>query len=309
MNIGLIDVDGHNFPNLALMKISAWHKERGDTVEWWWSDFIHYDIVYMSKVFSYSEDVAAPINADTVIKGGTGYAITMDGMKEAYSKEADPQLPQEIESIYPDYSLYQEWGTDTAIGFLTRGCPRNCGFCHVAGKEGLHSRKVANLEQFWSGQKNIEIMDPNILASPDRMELLEQLKNSRAKVNFNQGLDIRLMTQEIAILLGEMRIKRLHFAWDNPQDDLEKHFLQFAEWYRRKDPAGKVVYVLTNYTSTPEEDLHRVYALRDMGYDPYVMIYNKAQAPQHTRHLQRWCNNRLIFRAVRNFEDYDPKRG
>ena len=79
MKIGLIDVDGHNFPNLALMKLSAWHKAKGDTVEWWWSDMVHYDVVYMSKVFSseYSPDVPEPLNADQVIKGGTGYAIDL----------------------------------------------------------------------------------------------------------------------------------------------------------------------------------------------------------------------------------------
>lgn len=236
MRIGLIDVDGHNFPNLALMKISAWHKGRGDTVEWWWSDFTQYDVVYMSKVFSASEDVEPPINAERVVKGGTGYAITMENGREAYKKDLDPPLPADIEATYPDYALYEAWGTDTAIGFLTRGCPRNCGFCHVAGKEGLQSRKVADLSQFWRGQKHIEIMDPNILASPDRTNLLEQIRDSRAVVNYNQGLDIRLMTQEIAEILGETRIKRLHFAWDNPADNLERYFAQFSGWYKRKSP-------------------------------------------------------------------------
>lgn len=81
MRVGLIDVDGHNFPNLALMRISAYHKANGDEVEWWWTDLIHYDIVYMSKVFSdaYSSDVPEPMNCDKVIKGGTGYAISLQG--------------------------------------------------------------------------------------------------------------------------------------------------------------------------------------------------------------------------------------
>lgn len=311
MKIGLIDVDGHNFQNLALMKLSAWHKAKGDTVEWWWTDLIRFDLVYMAKVFSaeYSPDVPEPVNAGKVIKGGTGYAITMEGGVEVYHPERDLPLAPEVEHIYPDYSLYPELTKETAFGFLTRGCPRGCGFCHVQRKEGPTSHQVAELSEFWHGQKNINLMDPNILACREREKLLEDLVASRAYVDFNQGLDIRLMSKSVADLLGAMRVKRLHFAWDNPEDDLRPYFARFSEWYRRKDPAGKVVYILTNFNSTHEQDLFRVYALRDLGFDPYVMIYNKAAAPQETRYLQRWCNNRLIYRAQPDFSKYDPKRG
>ena len=311
MRVGLIDVDGHNFPNLALMKLSAWHKAQGDTVEWWWSDFLHYDLVYMSKVFSneYSPDVPEPLNADRVIKGGTGYAIDLENGVEVYHKERDQVLPPEIESICPDYSIYPELAKDTAHGFLTRGCPRGCAFCHVAKKEGRQSCQVAELAEFWRGQRIIEIMDPKILACKDREKLLELLAASRAYVDFNQGLDIRLTDRDVADLIGRIRVQRLHFAWDNPKDDLRDHFARFSEWYRRKDPSQKVVYVLTNFGSTLEEDLYRIYTLRDLGYDPYVMIYNKPSAPQEVRYLQRWCNNRLIFLAQPDFSKYDPKRG
>jgi hypothetical protein len=311
MKIGLIDVDGHHFPNLALMKLSAWHKARGDTVEWWWSDLFHYDIVYMAKVFSdtYTQDHPEPMNTERVIKGGTGYAITLENGREVYNPERDKPLAPEIEHIYPDYSIYPDLTANTAYGFLTRGCPRGCHFCHVAGKEGRTSIKVADLSEFWRGQRNINLMDPNILACPDRWGLLEQLVASRAYVDFNQGLDIRLMDKNVADLLGKMRIERLHFAWDNPAEDLRPHFERFSKWYRRKDPSKKGVYVLTNFNSTLEEDLGRIYALRDMGYSPYVMIYNKDQAPKEVRYLQRWCNNRLIFKAQPDFRKYDPKRG
>ena len=143
--IGLIDVDGHHFPNLCLMKLSQWHKDHGDTVEWYRPDTPMYDAVYMSKVFSaaYSPDIHTPTNAKKVIKGGTGYAIWLVGGKEVYHPAYDPPLKPEIESCYPDYSLYPEytgWGKSlarqTAYGFLTRGCPRACEFCHVAPKEG-----------------------------------------------------------------------------------------------------------------------------------------------------------------------------
>lgn len=299
MKIGLIDVDGHHFPNLALMKLSAWHKRQGDEVEWWWG-FGQYDRLYLSKVFdeTYSPDIPEPFNATEIIKGGTGYGL-------------DSKLPDEVEHTFPDYSLYPKltgFGgpvkEQTAFGFLTRGCPRGCPFCIVAGKEGRQSVKVADLSEFWRGQGNIELLDPNLLACPERMSLLEQLADSKAKVNFNQGLDIRLTTPEIAAALGRIRVKRLHFAWDNPCDDLRQHFLNFNEWYPRKSPSGKAVYVLVNFDSTMEENLYRIYTLRDLGYDPYVMVYDKPNAPTEIKRLQRWCNSKFIFRSCTEFENY-----
>ena len=129
MMIGLIDVDGHHFPNLALMRISVWHKSKGDTVEWWWSDLIHYDIVYMSKIFSdaYSRDVPEPMNAGKVIKGGTGYAIRLEDGKEVFDKDKHQNLDPEIEKMFPDYSIYPQF--DFAVSMTSRGCPRGCAFC------------------------------------------------------------------------------------------------------------------------------------------------------------------------------------
>ena len=292
MKIGLIDVDGHNFPNLALMKISAWHKKQGDTVEWCFP-LDHYDIVYQSKVFddTYSPDIEWIPNADKIIKGGTGYGL-------------DNKLPDEIEHIYPDYSIYPELTKNTAYGFLTRGCPRHCDFCIVGDKEGLRSTKVANLSEFWRGQKNIVLLDPNILACKDRMELLDQLIKSKAVVDFSQGLDIRLTNEAIADKLNQIRVKRLHFAWDNPNQDFTPYFKRFTEAYKRKSSSGKVVYVLVNFNSTMEQNLYRIYTLRDLGYDPYVMVYDKPNAPKEIRDLQRWVNNKFIFRKCERFEDY-----
>lgn len=293
MKIGLIDVDGHNFPNLALMKISAWHKQRGDTVEWCFP-LDYYDIVYQSKVFdnTYSPDIDWTPNADVIHKGGTGYGL-------------DNKLPDEIEHMYPDYSIYPELTKDTAYGFLTRGCPRHCDFCIVGDKEGLRSTKVADLSEFWSGQKNIVLLDPNILACKDRMELLDQLIESKAIVDFSQGLDIRLTNEAVAEKLSRIRVKRLHFAWDNAEQDLTPFFKRFTEAYTRKSSSGKVVYVLTNFNSTMEQNLYRIYTLRDLGYDPYVMVYDKPNAPKEIRDLQRWVNNRFIFRKCKLFEDYE----
>lgn len=304
MRIGLIDVDGHNFPNLALMRISAHHKARGDIVEWWWSDFVHYDIVYMSKIFSdaYSPDVPAPINADKVVKGGTGYAIHLQDGKEVFNKEEDKDLPAGIEKMFPDYSIYPQF--PYAVSMTSRGCPRGCAFCHVAAKEGRCSIKVANVSDFWCGQDEIKVLDPNITACRDKRDLMQQYVDTKAKIDFTQGLDIRLLNQRDIEDLNKMRIGTLHFAWDNPQDDLKSKFQDFAKGFRRKTNIG-TVYCLTNFNSTLSQDLYRIYTLRDLGYDPFVMVYNKPAAPKEIRRLQRWCNNKIIFKSTTRFEDYN----
>jgi radical SAM superfamily enzyme YgiQ (UPF0313 family) len=293
MRIGLIDVDSHNFPNLALMKLSAYFKSRGHAVEWW-SEAGEYEKVLISKVFSseYTKDVPDPRNALEVYRGGT-----------AYGKQ-DHQLPPEVEQAYPDYSLYSSLTQETAFGFLTRGCPRNCPFCIVSEKEGRQSRKVADLEQFWSGQNTVKLLDPNIAAAPDAEELMQQLVDSRAIIDFTQGLDIRLMSDSKIALLNQMRIRRLHFAWDNLNAGMEQHFKNFTEKYKRKSCSHKVVYVLTNFNSSMEENLYRIYKLRELGYDPYVMVYNKHEAPKEVKRLQRWVNNRKIWRKCERFEGY-----
>lgn len=289
MKIGMIDVDGHNFPNLALMKISAYHKSKGNQVEWW-NGLMRYDIVYQTKVFdeTYSKDNEFVVMADKVIRGGTGYGL-------------DNKLPDEIEHIYPDYYLYGI--TDTAYGFLTRGCPRHCKFCIVGDKEGLVSHKVANLDEFYKGQKKLEILDPNILASADAIDLLKQVRDSGARVNYNQGLDIRFMTDEAAEILNQTNIETIHFAWDNYEfktyECLKRNRDKFDLDERRLR-----VYVLTNFNTTHEQDLERVEKLRELKYDPYVMVYDKPNAPRVTKRLQRYVNNKFIFRSCDSFEEY-----
>lgn len=298
MNIGLIDVDGHNFPNLALMKISAYHKAKGDNVEWC-IPLMPYDIVYQSKVFNdtYSKDITFTPIADKIIKGGTGYGL-------------DNTLPHEIEHIYPDYSLYPELTKDTAYGFLTRGCHNGCKFCVVSKKEGVISKKVANLNKFWDGQKYIKLLDPNLLNCNEHIELLGQLVDSKAYVDFTQGLDIRLTNEQNIDLINQIKIKEIHFAWDNAKHNLVPYFKRYKALTKHK-PHGHygTVYCLTNFGSTMEENLYRIYTLRDMGFNPYVMIYDKPNAPKEIRFLQRWCNNKKIFRSCTRFEDFDHKKG
>ena len=295
MRIGLCDIDSHNWPNLCLMKLSAYHKARGDHVEWWRPEG-RYDRVYKSRVFTdtYSQDTITVTNAGEVVCGGTGYG-------------PGPNLPDVVEHTCPDYSIYPQF-SGIAYGFLSRGCPRNCGFCLVSDKEGRRSIQVADLAEFWNGQKEVKLLDANLLACPDHEKLILQLAESRAYVDFSQGLDIRLITPDNVALLNRVRTKAIHFAWDNPDIDLTPDFRRFLELTAIKNVRKRKVYVLTNYGSTHEQDLYRVEILRGMGYDPYVMVYDRPSAPAITRQLQRWVNNKRIFHTVPNFADYIPGR-
>ena len=167
---------------------------------------------------------------------------------------------------------------------------------------------MADLSEFWGGQKEIKLLDANLLACPDHEKLILQLAESRAWVDFSQGLDIRLITPDNVVLLNKVRTKAVHFAWDNPDVDLTPYFRRFLDLTNIHSASRRRVYVLTNYSSTHEQDLYRVETLRDMGYDPYVMIYDRPSAPPVTRQLQRWVNNKKIFYTVRDFADYIPGR-
>lgn len=302
IKIRLIDVDGHNFPNIPLMKISAYHKKNGDDVGWY-NPLIDWqappDKVFMSKVFTFTPDYQYPVNGKEIIKGGTGYNYPSGGEK----------LSEEIEHIYPDYKLYPQF-KNTAYGFLTRGCPRGCDFCIVKDKEDRKSVKVADLNEFWDGQKNIVLLDPNMFACKDWKDLSRQLINSKAWVDFSQGCDIRIMGAEKAEYLKQIKVKQVHFAWDRYEDKniiipKFKELKEILGWDKRKLP----VYVLTNFNTTFEQDLERVYLLKDLGYWPYVMIYNKQNTKPSdlVRKLQRWVNNRTIFESCKSFEEYNKK--
>ena len=288
MKIGLIDVDSHNFPNLALMKISAYHKLNGDDVSMYMSLF-DYDKIYMSKVFTFTKDIKIKHDC-TIEKGGTGYDL-------------QKKLPEEIDNIYPDYSLYDI--TDTAYGYLTRGCPRGCNFCIVSEKEGNKTKQLYKLSQFWNGQKNIKLLDPNITASINCIELFNELAETKAYIDFTQGLDLRLLTENKVEAIKNIKVKRIHFAWDKFEDEkiiIEnlKMFMNITGYNRSKI----TVYVLTNFNTTFEQDLHRVYVLRDMNVIPYVMVYEKDNADQKYKDLQVYTNSHYYIRAAKDFDDF-----
>lgn len=269
----------------------------------------HYDRVYISKVFGdeYTKMPDVNINADEIIYGGTGFAIHIEDGKEVYDKNKDTELPSEIEHIYPDYSLYPHLTKDTAYGFLTQGCCNDCSFCIVSKKEGRCSYKVADLSEFWRGQKNIVLLDPNLLACPERLDLISQLAQSGAEVNFTQGLDARFVTKQIAEALCKVKIKYVHFAFDFMEN--EKKILDGLRTFKEAnnlDDRKIIVYMLTNYNTTIKQDLYRIDATRRVGCSPDVRIYRKSTAPQILRDLQRWCNNRFLYRST-SFADYVPR--
>lgn len=281
------------------MKISAYYKSKGNEVGWYEPLNTGYDIVYVSKVFTWSKEYPYSINSKRIIKGGIAYGT-------------DNKLPDEIEHTYPDYSLYS-FTKNKAYGFLTRGCPRACEFCNVSQQQGRISKKVADLSEFWKNQKEIILLDPNILACKDWKNLFQQLIDSKAYIEFSQGLDIRLMTREKAEYLNKIKLKMLHFAWDNYEMETYKKLKEFRKYFNFQN-RQLGVYVLVNFNTILEEDLERIYKLRDVGYTPYIMRYKdyncknvKLEKGNIYNKLARWVNRKHFFNRFKTFEEYLKK--
>lgn len=202
MKISLVDVDGRNFPNLALMKLAAWHKAQGDLVVWYDPLFSRPDRIYASKVFTFTPDFMDYAAGDPEpVRGGTGY-------------DPNTKLPDEVERMMPDYSMYPDFSA--ALGFLTRGCIRNCAWCIVPKKEG-RLREVDDIERLAAGRKEVVLMDNNFLAADEEFvrEQLEKAARLRLKIDFNQGIDARLVTPENARLLAACRwLRYIRFSCD-----------------------------------------------------------------------------------------------
>jgi len=277
MRIGLIQVDG-KLPNLALMKISAWHKAKGHEVVFpydYQNIFCgHVDKVYAAVVFTENRQQA-----------------------EHYAS-----LGAEIESMKPDYTLY---GIDYGMGFTDRGCFRTCEFCIVPEKEGFIHHVAMPIELLNPLSDRLKLLNNNSLASPMWEQVAKQIIDLKIKVDFTQGNDIRLMNKRNAELLASMRHeKRLHFAYDNLEStDQVMRGIELLGKAGIK-PYRLTFFVLTNFNSTFEDDMLRVQNLINAGVNPYVMIYDKQEAPKQIRHLQRWCNSVPPIRRVCSFEDY-----
>ncbi len=285
----LIDADGSDYPNLALMQLSTYFKKQGNEVSFGASDH-NPDEVYISCVFTKNREKA--ILASTwypdaeIFFGGTGFNLTS-------------KIPLEARHLKPDYSLYPD--VDYSLGFTSRGCIRNCPFCVVPKKEGWICEH-SPIEEFLEPRFNkIQILDNNFLASPNYVTKLEELIDLRKKTSFSQGLDIRLVTPENAELLSQVwyydqtfRYRRLYFAWDFPE--IEPPVLKGIKTLLDAGikPRHLMFYVLIGYNTTYEQDKHRVQTLIDLGVMPYVMPYNDMRGTYH-HHLRRWVNRRFYM--------------
>ena len=286
--IGLHDSDATDFPNYALMKISAWHKAQGDTVEWW-NPLLTYDRVYSSKVFTFTEE--CPYLPEDTIKGGTGYGIY-------------DELPKEIDDMFPDYSIYPK--VDYAIGFLTRGCIRKCPWCVVPKKEGAIRPYRTWREIKRPDSRDIVFMDNNVLACPHGVEQMIDMIGKKVRVDFNQGLDARLITPEIADILSRLKwIRQIRMSCDT--DAMLDVVLTAIK--RLQDcgvkPYRVFVYLLVQDIESAER---RALALRDVGADAFAQPYrdftNNTEPDEELKRFARWVNHNAIFNTVPRFADY-----
>lgn len=298
MNIGLLSVDS-NYPNLALMKIAAWHRSVGNTVEWY-NPFDAYDRLYMSKVFSFTPDYCYVIsNCGEVVRGGTGYDI-------------HSVLPDEIDSMQPDYSLYPTIDIKTSYGFLTRGCPNHCKWCIVPNKEGsIHPYMDINEVTQHGCRPNVVLMDNNILASDYGVSQIEKIVALKYRIDFNQGLDARLVTPELARLLAGVRwIKRIRFGCDTLGQVADCECA--IEQIRSAGYNGE--FFLYCIIMDFEESYRRISHWRnEKKIVPFAQPYRdlndpKQKIPQWQKDMAHWANRREIY-AKCDFKDFEPRKG
>lgn len=292
MKIGLIDVDGKKFPNLALMKIATFHKMKGDCVDWV-NYFEQYNIVYKSKIFTFSPDTQTCIQSDEVITGGTGYDI--------FSR-LDPEIDQ-IREL--DYSLYPQY--KFSLQYFSRGCIRKCPFCVVRDKEGyIHPTTPYNLNP---RGEYIEVLDNNFFANPEWREAVNYLIRTGQPVNLH-GVDVRIMDEEQAYHLNRLKLTgRIHIAWDNPKENILTYV---KEMLRYISPHKIMCYVLIGYNSTIAEDYYRVQELRKLKVSPFVMPFrdyaNTRTPTQYEKDFAVWVNKPQQFNSC-DFKDFQPRKG
>ena len=289
MRIGLIAVDGHGgFPNLALMRLSTWHKQRGDGVEWW-NGFTHYDRVYKSKVFTFTPDFDTVINADEIVTGGTGY-------------KDFGVLPPEVEACPPDYGLYPSW--KPAIGFLSRGCCNTCSWCIVPRKEG-GIRPAATWEEIKRlDSRQIILLDNNVLASDHGLEQIDRMGREKVWIDFNQGLDAWLITPETARMLARLHwIRFIRLACDT--SEMLPVIRQAVSYLKEAgvSPSRFWAYALVRDV---EEAHRRVLALREMGVEPFAQpyrAYDGGEPSAEQMAFARWVNRKSLFKSC-SWEEY-----
>ena len=298
MKVSLLPVDS-NYPNLALMKLSRYHKSEGDTVEWY-NPLNHYDKVYAAKVFSFTPDYGYYINAEEVKRGGTGYDLSVN-------------LPSQIDTLQPDYSIYPSVGHKTAYGFLTRGCPNKCKWCIVPQKEGK-IRPYMDIEEIAiEGRRNIILMDNNILASDYGLEQMEKIIKLGLRIDFNQGLDARLVTDDIAKILARMKwIERIRFGCDTPSQIKEcDRATSLIDKYGYKGQYFFYCILLDDF----KEAFERINHWRNKGgrFLPHCQPYRDINNPhqvilQWQKDLSNWVDRKVYFRGC-EFKDFEIRKG
>lgn len=286
MRIGIHDADKTRFPNLALMKLSAWHKTNGDSVSKYDSLFSsQYDKVYSSKVFTFTPEEDLFGNVE---EGGTGY-------------KKFNTLPDEIEHICPDYELY---GIDYSMGFLTRGCPNSCNWCVVPAKEGDITAH-ADIEEFLR-HKEVVLMDNNVLASEHGIQQIEKLAQLGVKVDFNQGLDARLIDDHVARLLSNVKwIRFIRLSCDTQaQLPAIQKAVTLLRWHNA-NPAQLFVYCLVRDV---QEALERVKILKGLYLQVFAQPYRdfdtNSEPTKEQKKFARWVNHKAIFKSVA-WKDYN----
>ena len=279
LNILIVNVDS-KIKNLALAKIEKYHINKGDVIKF---DLPIYrswaDKIYVSVIFTWNKWKAEQWVSDKSTIGGSGWDLKTN-------------LPEEIEKIHPHINC----------GFTTRGCIRNCKFCVVPTKEGkIHA--VADVYDIWDGNsKNITLMDNNILAMPDHFEkICKQLIKEKLRVDFNQGLDARLLNNDNVRLLSKIKHKEYHFAWDNIQD--EKIIKNAIKLLRENGINRSSWYVLSGFNTTFDEDLYKANELKTLNQNVYLMRYETVKNKREYIDLARWCNQPRFFQAM-SFDKY-----
>jgi hypothetical protein len=293
-NIGIFDVDS-KIPNLALMKLSAYHKERGDNVQHFLPvmDKDHFDKIYASTIFCDDDSDRQYLDPERMEIGGSGWDLKKN-------------LPPEIEALQPDYSLYDY---PHSMGFTMRGCRFVCKFCIVPEKEG-RPKSNNTINEIWTnrGSDFVMLLDNDFFGNPEWRERIAEIRHHNLRVNFNQGLNIRIITEEQAKALASVRFRNpkgnkpmVHFAWDRFND--EKLIDAGIERVKAAGikPYQMTFYVLIGFDTTPEQDYYRVMKLRKIGCNPFVMPYDKKNIYQ--QRFTRWVNHKAIFKSV-EWADY-----
>ena len=293
MEIALHDSDYTGFPNYALMKLSAYHKAQGDNVEWW-IPLKKYDKVYSSKIFTFSPE--DPMLPPDTIKCGTGYG-NLD------------KLPQEIDDMMPDYSIYPN--VEHSIGFITRGCIRKCPWCIVPKKEGMICpyREWQDIKRRDTECRDIVFMDNNVLAHEHGIKQMERMIGQNIRIDFNQGMDARLITPEVAEIIGRLKwIRFIRMSCDT--DAMLDTVIEKIELLKRHGvkPYRVFVYLLVQDIKSAE---NRALALRDVGADvfaqPYRDFENKIEPTKEMRDFAQWVNRKPIFNSTDSFAEFDRK--